>query len=375
MPYRTGRLKRAIGLRDIAEQVGVSVSLVSKVLSRNFGTSGATKELIRAIEDKARELNYRKNRLADALKRGQQDAIAICVHRIGCPGSNLVGAVMRSIATVSAAAGRRLVIHYYDTIEEFRAICPDLNRSTIDGLVLAGVPHPEMIDDLHAILRGGVPIVTVHDCQLDKNIPNVGVSQSEIGLIATRHLIEQGARAIAHFIPIAVGRTSPGTPDRYLGYRQAIDQAGIEHDPARVIEVRDYLYPAGLDGMNALLRGNIHFDALFVQSDHHSMAALNTLLRAGRRVPEDVKIVGVDDSTFCPIAAVELSSVSQELSLRGRHAAKLLGRLIDGDDSVQSIMVPPVLRARTSSLANPADQQAQRHSTTPASTHSYDSEF
>jgi LacI family transcriptional regulator len=99
-----------------------------------------------------------------------------------------------------------------------------------------------------------------------------------------------------------------------------------------------------------LLDSGVQFDGIVGCSDHHSAAALNVLTERGRKVPEHVKLVGIDNAPFCNFAAVPLSSVSQEYDVRGRHAVRLLMTLLRGE-SAYLIQIPPVVHARASSGA------------------------
>ena len=98
MPTTKASKRKPVGLRRIAEELNVSVSLVSKVLSGRLGTSGAHADKIRAIHAKARELDYRKNHLAEALRTGRQNVLAVCVHRHGVEGSGIVRLEMHPTA-------------------------------------------------------------------------------------------------------------------------------------------------------------------------------------------------------------------------------------------------------------------------------------
>lgn len=345
---KTPSRKQAVSLRHIADELGVSISLVSKVLSGRLGTSGANVKKIRAIHAKARELDYRKNLLAEALRTGRQNVFAVYVHRHGAPGSAIVEDMIGGIADEASKVQQRLLINYYETSDEFRATLPLVHRNSVDGVIMAGIPHGELVDDLRIIHARGVPVVTIHDTQLDKQFPNVGVDQIEVGRLTTTHLIERGCRRIAHFW---VHREPPQTSlsdDRYAGYKRALADHGLPYDPALVVQVPDFQYATGVAATNELLQRGVSFDGIYCQSDPHSSAALNTLVTAGKKVPQDVKLIGVDNAPYCDFAIVALSSTSQEFRSRGRLAVDLLTRKLAGE-SVDSTRTVPVVVARASS--------------------------
>jgi LacI family transcriptional regulator len=255
-----------VSLRQIADEVGVSVSLVSKVLSGRMGNTGAQAAKVAAIHKTAAELGYRKNLLAHALRTGRQNVLAVCVHRHGEPGSGIVEEMVAGIAAEAVTHRQRLLLHYYETAEEFRKFAPELQRNAADGVIMGGLGHPELIRDLDSVHDRSLPIVTIHDEQLAPSFPNVGMDQVEVARLATRHLIEQGCRRIVHF---------KVTEPRYEGYRRALKEAGIALDSALVIECELYSYTAGVSATRKLLESGAEFDGIVGCSDHHCAAALN----------------------------------------------------------------------------------------------------
>lgn len=338
--------QQVVGLRDIAEELNVSVSLVSKVLSGRLGTSGANAKKMAAIKDKAREMGYQKNLLAEALRTGRQNVLALFLHRHGEPGSAILDEVIVGIAEEAARADQRLLIHYYETSEEFRAFVPRIHRNVVDGVIVGGVPHADIVTELKAMHARSIPIVTIHDEELDPLFPNVGLSQCEVTRIATLHLIDQGCQAIAHFRVVDGVTSLPA--NRYMGYRSALEERGLPYRPELVVDVLDFAYDTGLDAVQRLLREGRKFDGVVGQSDQHGLATTNYLLSKGIRVPHQVKVTGVDNAPFCRYGVVQLSSVSQEYRVRGKRAARLLVRKLNGD-TVRSLQVLPILSVRESS--------------------------
>jgi LacI family transcriptional regulator len=338
--------KPTVGLRAIADDLGVSVSLVSKVLSGRLGTSGANESKIRAIHAKALELNYRKNLLAEALRTGRQNVFAVMIHRQGAAGSTIVDDMVRGIAEEAARHGQRLLIHYYENEDEFRTFLPLVHQNSADGVIVAGIPHHEIVEDLTALHERGMSIVTIHDTGVDPQFPNVGIDQVNVSRLATLHLIDKGCRRIAHFHVCPMSSELPH--DRYKGYLQALKERGLEQDDRLVIPVSDFAFERGQAAIKTLVESGAPFDGIVCQSDQHAVAALNYLVGTKIRVPEDVKIIGVDNAPFCQFAIKALSSVSQEFRERGREAVELLVRKLERQP-VQSLQIAPVVWARDSS--------------------------
>lgn len=327
------------GLREIARDVGVSVSLVSKVLNNRLGTSTVAPQTAEAIRNRARELNYRPNKSATALARGRHSVIGVIMHHEGEASSGIIDVMIRSFAAGADAHDQRLWLSFVTTSDEIRKALSKVDSSSLDGLILAGVAHPDMASELLRLEHEQrVPIITVHPTPLHEQIPNVGISQVEVMRIATAHLIEQGCRRIGHLIV---------TEMRLEGYRKALADAGIPFDPDLVHPTGYHAQPAEA-GIQVLLDRGVEFDGFAAGSDQHAMVVMNALQRRGKRVPEDVRVTGIDDSPWCGLTLSPLTSVSQQFGPRAVRAIEMMMDRINGKP-VQSCNFEPKLVVRKSS--------------------------
>lgn len=327
--------------------------MVSKVLSGRMGNTSGLPETVRAIREKAREMGYRKNLQAEALRTGRLNVIAVCVHHHGVNGSQIVENMVEGIAREAASHQQRMVLQYFKTLDELQSIWSEFRLSAVDGVILGGVPHVDWVQEVNAGAEQDIPVVTILPAETatDEYV-NVGMSEREIVRRSTLHLLDCGCKRPAHFYVRNAGETvrdwcSVGR-FRYEGYCQALKERGIPLREELVISVEQFHYQYGLTAAAQLLASGVEFDGIVAQSDHQAAAALNVLTREGRRVPHDVRLVGVDNSPFCEMASVPLSSVSQEYEIRGTRAVEMLLKLIDGED-VSSVCVDPVLNVRESS--------------------------
>jgi len=360
MPKPSPQRKPKVGLRAIADDLGLSISFVSKVLSGRLGTSGVNAERARQIHAKARELNYRKNMLAEALRTGRQNVFAVMIHRHGGPGSAIVDEMLGGVSEAAAAIGQRLLIHYYEDRKGFQEFLPLIHQNSADGLIVAGIPHQDNVDDLAELDQLGIPIVTLHDQEFSPRFANVGMDQAKVSWMATKHLIDRGCRQIAHF---RVQNPSAGLPVfRFEGYRQALKEHGLEINPKRIIPVPDFAYEGGEKAIVELMASGVPFDAIVCQSDQQAIAAINHLINTDLRVPQHVKVIGVDNAPFCRFAVVPLTSVSQQFRERGRQSVQMLAGLLNGQPA-SSCQVDPVVWERASTavsveaVSNPSSAQ------------------
>jgi LacI family transcriptional regulator len=326
-------------LKDIAGSLGVSVALVSKVLNRRMGTSGCSEKTRKAILAKAKQLRFRPNPLAVALRAGRKGTVGVFVHPIGNPGSGLVESLLDGIAEACNRNRERIWLSFFKTGDEFGERAPSEAQHEVDGLLLAGVSHPELAPLLRGFRKQGVPVVSVCTRPVLPSIPNVFTDEEALGYLATRHLLERGCRRIAH-----VGRL----PSRIRGYRRALRAHGLPFSPALVRETKEFALGEGGAAVRAWLAAGMRFDGVVAQSDNQALGAMYELLRHGRKVPQEVKVVGIDNSPICDLSPVALSSVSQEMQEVGRRAAEMLLDGIAGK-RMSSCVVPPQVIRRASS--------------------------
>jgi len=150
-------------MKDIAAEVGVSVSLVSKVLNGKMGTSLAREEIVRAIHRVAREMGYRKNQSAAALRRRKHNAIGVMIHRdLGSSDGWLQG-FLEGVSEVSIERGQRQMLGFFATGSEFRSLLSSLHEGMIDGLIVAGDGDESQGVLLAGPAGTGLPVVTVCD--------------------------------------------------------------------------------------------------------------------------------------------------------------------------------------------------------------------
>jgi LacI family transcriptional regulator len=116
-----------------------------------------------------------------------------------------------------------------------------------------------------------------------------------------------------------------------------------------VYHARNFEYPTGAEAILRWMAAGIEFDGVAAQSDQQAVAAFNTLISAGKKVPDEVRLIGVDNSPFCELNSVRLSSVSQEDRLRARRAMQLLLDAIEGRP-IGPVLIEPMLYVRESSL-------------------------
>ena len=333
--------------KDIADRLGVSQPLVSKVLNDRLGTTNVRPDVVGKIRQTAIEMGYFPHAAAQALVRGRQGVIAAFLRRIGQPGSGITESLAEGIFEQAGRNDLRMLMSFCTTYKELIGLCSLADRHLVDGLIVGGHVGGDIdesiLPELLAIQQSGIPVITAFHDQAHPSLPNVGNCGSEIGHMATQHLIERGCRSIAHL-------NSSMIP-RFEGYKAALRDHGLEVRPELIWSAKfDFSHQVGEQAVTHWLDAGIEFDGLVAQCDEQAVGAINALIARGRRVPDDVRIVGIDDAPYCEFCSVTLSSVSQSFDAIGRRAVEMLLQAIeDPGRPIASVNIPPVLHPRRSS--------------------------
>lgn len=345
-------------LKDIAQELNLSISMVSKVLNNRLGTSSAPPETIRAIQAKAEELHYRKNVSAAALASGRSHVIGIYIHnysrlgesmtaqeksagRFGLSSSNLIETVLLGIADELIDHQLRMMLGFFSTKATFARLLESCSRAVLDGIIVVDGSE-QVIGELLKSSNRELPILTIHERRKYQNLPRVSCDQVAVGDLATGHLLEQGCRKIMY-----IGHFE----DRFEGYCRALRRAGLEPDPELIFRERLFHLPEGValwERLPAAFARRI--DGVVAQTDELAIGTMQALRRRGIPVPEAVKVIGVDNSPYCELLETPLSSIDQSIYEVGLAAARQMVRLLDGA-AVGNLLIEPKLRARVSTLS------------------------
>jgi DNA-binding LacI/PurR family transcriptional regulator len=220
----------------------------------------------------------------------------------------------------------------------------------VDGLVLIGLHNDSWLPRL--ILRRKIPAVMCGHLPPDFGISGIDCDNHLGATLAVEHLLALGRRRIAH---ISGHSNTPSGFDRLMGYRDALTAAGVPLDPT-LEEAGNFLLSPARTAMARLLENHPNLDAVFVASDQMAVAAMEVLTRAGRRIPEDVAVIGFDDSFAAASATPPLSTINQSIERTGREAVRILARQIaDPNAAPQRVVlnVELVVRESTAGHANP----------------------
>jgi LacI family transcriptional regulator len=331
-----------VRLKDIADDLGISLITVSKVLRNKPDVSEQTRE---RVLQRVKEVNYRPNMLARGLASGRSYTIGFIV-------PDLVHTFFAELAKGLSGALRK---RSYQLILASAEEDPSLERDEIDNLLARGVDAlliascQDTAAGLDALAKGNTPYVLIDRAMPKLRAHFVGTDDLRAGYIATEHLIQLGRKRIAHI----GGELISTSVDRLTGYRNALDAHGIlfrEELVAIRARLEDAGDQAGNEAMDALLKLKKRPDAVFCYNDLTAVGAIRSVLAHGLRVPQDVAVIGCGNLRLSSYLEVPLSSVDQSTQRLGEEAAKLALSLIEGKPKriAKKILVEPHVIARTS---------------------------
>lgn len=325
-------------INDLAKRVGLSKASVSRALN---GKQDVDPETRKRVLKFAAQMGYVPSASARALSNGHSNCLGLLVPSLTWPW---ILEVLRGVAEEIERSGYSLILYTIagGADSERAFISQVVPAGAVDGLALM-IP-PGLLDHIGRLAKGGLPVVVIDDRGHDQEFPTVATTNIEGGRTATHHFVELGRRRIAMLNgPLEYGCNR----DRLEGYKSALEQAGIRFDPQRVAN-GDFAEGGGASAMARLLESDPRLDAVFAANDLMAFGAMRTLRNAGRRVPDDVAIVGFDDLPASALTHPPLTTIRQPLYEMGRTAAAMVMSAVRGESIPQRIELPTTLIVRGS---------------------------
>lgn len=329
----------AVTLKEVAALAGVSVKTVSNVVN---GYAFVKPENRRRVEEALRATGYRPNLGARNLRRGRTGFLALMVPELNIP---YFGELAGLVLTAAQHRGWSVLIEQTQgTRERERATLASLGSHLVDGALV----HPEALEaaDFPAA-SGGIPLVLLGEHAVDVPVDRVAIDNVLAARTAVTHLAELGRRRIA-----AIGRNpARGTSaQRMAGYREGLAAAGLSYVDELVEPAEKYHRADGAAAMCALLALPSPPDAVFCFNDLLAIGALRAAAENGLRVPEDVAIVGFDNTDESAFSLPSLTTVAPDKKAIAEAAVDIACRRITGELSAppQQVQTPFSLQVRES---------------------------
>lgn len=331
--------KRRATLADIAEAAGVSLMTVSRAINNKPGVSDDLRRTILAL---AEEMGYRPNQIARGLATSLTASIGLVVPDNTNP---FFAQIARGVEDAAYENGYNIfLMNSNEEPPRERAALDSLWEKDIDGVILCSSRLPAQELELQVQRFPAMVLLNRDSIAPQSNLIMVNVNDLRGAELGIRHFLAIGRKRIAY---IAGPVTSTSSRRRLEGYQSNIKAAGLPLD-AQLIEAASPNTEGGRAAAEALLARRPDLDAIFAFNDLVAVGAVQVCQEYGRRVPQDVAVIGVDDIPLATIFRPQLTTLHVNLAQIGHLAMRTLLDIINGDGSPASIQVEPELIVRES---------------------------
>ncbi|MBE7175536.1 MAG: LacI family DNA-binding transcriptional regulator [Mucilaginibacter polytrichastri] len=337
-------MRQKITIHDIARELNVTVSTVSRALNDHPAISEGTRS---AVKDMAKRLNYRQNKLASSLRSGKSFIIGVII-----PSAEIsfFGSVVHGIEKVANAHGYNVLLFQSNELPEFeeRGIEAFI-RSRVDGIIASIAKETTDFDHYREIRKNNIPLIFFDRANPELGAPGVTIDDYRGAYIATEHLIEQGYRRIAH---ISGQQHIRIFNERLRGYVDALRKHSIPLEDDLIVYGKVSI-ESGRACMKHLLGLKNRPDAVFAVEDYTALGAMQMAKENNIRIPEEMGFIGFANESFSQFITPGLSSIDQQNIRMGEDAARLFMQLIanrnEDEPQPENIILNPVLVVRESS--------------------------
>lgn len=309
-------------LKDVAKLAGVSTATVSYALSGKRTISDETKQ---RIHDAIAQLDYVPDLNARSLSMRDSKLIGIVVPQTE-PGERLMfqnsfySEVLGSIEYYARQQGYHILISATDANESYLTLAKKRN---LDGIIVIGMYPDEFYQQMK---KTQIPIVLIDSYCNDHYYHNIRIDDAYGSYLATRYMLENGHTHIAFFSGQL--KENGVMKKRLLGYQQALKEFEVPYRKEYVFEGQ-IDYNSGIELSNKLIQSGLSATGIVAAADILAIGAVKGLYEAGKNVPSDYSIIGFDDVEIAQYMTPGLTTVRQQISLKGQKAVELLLKHIE----------------------------------------------
>jgi len=317
-------MRRKVTLKQIARELDVSISTVSKSLKDSSEISEDTRQKVQAF---AKLYNYKPNNIALSLKNKKTKTIGIIIPEIV---HHFFATVISGVENVANENGYNVIVCLSDESFDKEVINMEmLANGSIDGFIMSLSKETQQKKDFHHIsevISQGMPVVMFDRVTNDILCDKVIIDDNLAAFQAVQTLIDKGLKKIALITTVdyvSVGKL------RTDGYLKALEMNGIKVNEKFILKIEDI---DEADDLIEKLIQNEKIDAIFAVNELFAVTAIKTALKKGLRIPEDIAIIGFTDGIISKYSTPSISTVSQNGMKMGGKAAKMLIERLESED-------------------------------------------
>lgn len=336
---------RRLTIKDLAKELNLSSSTISRVLSNNPRISEATKKL---VNDKVKELGFALDPIASSFRSKKTKSIGVVAPRIDI---DFHSKVISGIEDYASELGYQITIFQSkDSYKNEKEILKLLETSLAAGIIICPSLETQKVDHLKKIIKSNIPLV-LYDRPIDNLETNiVCINDYQASYIATKHLIDNGCKRIAHISGNLKGNIFK---KRMEGYKAALLAHDLEFEESLVQQTLNLTYEEGVIATENLLKLSRPIDGIVCANDYTAAAAVQLFNKLNIAIPEEISIIGFSNYPISTIIEPNISTIDDSAYHMGVLSAKLLIQQIEDDFNqkidYQEILVKTELIIRESS--------------------------
>ncbi len=332
-------------LKDISKVLNLSISAVSKALKGSADISDSTRKTVLGM---AKKMNYFPNLNAINLKTQQTKTIGVIIPSIL---NQFFSKVL--IGIIEEAEKHGYLVITLQSNEKFELEKKQLQlvmQKQVDGILISLSNQTNRCNHIDSIIQNGVPIVMFDKINKLVKCSKIFIDDKQAAYNAVTYLIEKGYRRIAHF---RGSLTPQNSIDRFLGYRKALLDNGIEFDSSLVFlcENNDD-FSDGFNNTQKLLKEKIDIDAIFAVTDLVAVGIIDCLKKNNIKIPDDIAVFGFSDWFMSSIITPTLSTIQQPGFEMGKMATETLIKEIENKNSKASSSIENIVLSTSLVIRN-----------------------
>lgn len=325
-----------LSIKKISELAGVSVATVSRIINKSGRYSKDTEKKVLDIIDKYK---YKPNMIAKGLRTNISKTIGIIIPDIT---NEFFSSIVRALEVILFKKGYTAFICNTDESEEIEEkYYIDLCSKGVDGIIYLSGKLSSSNNTVN------IPVVFI-DRTIPGNKKSIVIESDNFsgGFLATQELILKGCKNI---VLIRDERSISTIEDRYRGYRDALLKNKIDYKENLVLTVYPISYESAKASIKKIIAENIDFDGIFATTDWMALGAIDALRESGKRVPDEIKVVGYDDISISKFSYIPITTIKQDVNKMAESAVDLLMNLMVGKEvEVKTYHTPVSLIKRDS---------------------------
>ena len=334
-----------VNLKQLAQELNLSVSTVSRALRDSWEISTPTKQ---RVFDLAKKMNFQPNPYASSLRKHRSRTIAVVIPEVA---NNFFALAIKGIETVAREKGYHVLIYITnEEVAEEAAIASSLQSGRVDGVILSLCGSTQDIRHLLELQQRNIPLVFFDRVSEGITAPKVMTNDQESGFIATEHLIKAGCRRVAH---LTISMSLSISNKRQQGYEDALRRYEQSPEEELIVhcgndEAENYRL------IRELLLAENRPTGVFASVEKLAVQVYHVCRELGLRIPEDVKVISFSNLVTASLLNPSLTTIAQPAYDMGKEAATILFRRLEKKYIVvpeDRVLLPARLEIRDSTMA------------------------